>query len=246
MEYKNIVCCSGGNDSVALIQYLYKQNKKNVTVIYNNTGWAREGWEVRIQEVKDYCNKIGFNFSETQSEGFRNMALRKKGFPMCASKMQFCTSVLKTEPTLEWLRKNDPNKNAVIFIGVRREESVNRKNHPEEIIFHEKYEGRLQRFPLVKHTERDRDFLIDETGLDILLHSSMECFPCVCSNRSDLRLLSKDKKKIEEIAMLEIEMGFTSKNKPRVMFRPYRHMGATGIKQVIEWALSERGKYNKQ
>lgn len=242
---KNILCCSGGNDSVALIQYAKINNLKNIYVLYNNTGWASDEWPARMEEIKTLCNKYGFNYAETECEGFEAMVRRKKGWPMCASKMQFCTSILKTDPTLKWLKKNDPHKEAILYIGVRREESQNRKNHPYEILFNEKYEGRLQRFPLVEHTEKDRDFLIEDTGLDILLHSSMECFPCVCSNRGDLRTLSRDINRVNKIAKIEKEMGFTRNNKPRVMFRPYRHMGATGIKEIIKWALSKRGKYNK-
>ena len=31
-------------------------------------------------------------------------------------------------------------------------------------------------------------------------------------------------------------MGFTGKGKPRVMFRPKRHLGAVGIRNVVHWA----------
>lgn len=241
----NIICCSGGNDSVALIVWAIKNKLENVYVIFNDTGWAADNWKYRMAEIEFLCMQNNFKYVVTESEGFEAMVRRKKGFPMPASKMQFCSSILKTEPTLYWLRKNDPEKKAIIYIGVRREESQNRANHPYEIIGHEKYEGRLQKFPLVEFTEKDRDFLIDETDIDILMHGSMECFPCINSNRSDLRLLSKDKKRVSMISDLEKDMGFTSKNKPRVMFRPYRHMGATGIKEVVKWAECERGQYKR-
>ena len=74
----------------------------------------------------------------------------------------------------------------------------------------------------------------------------MECFPCVCSNRSDLRALARDKKRINKIAKIEKEMGFTPNNKPRTMFRPYRHMNAIGIKEVVKWAIAERGQYKPE
>jgi hypothetical protein len=108
-----------------------------------------------------------------------------------------------------------------------------------------RYEGRAMEFPLVTYKEKERDFTIDRSGLDILLHSSMECFPCVNSNRSDFRLLAKHPDRIQELVDLENEMGFTSKGKPRVMFRPYRHMGATGIREVVKWGLCGHGKYKK-
>ena len=38
-------------------------------------------------------------------------------------------------------------------------------------------------------------------------------------------------------------MGFTSKGKPRTMFRPYRYMGATGIREIVKWAEADRGQY---
>lgn len=241
----NILCCSGGNDSVALMQWAVKSKLENVVVLYNNTKWYSDGWIDRINQVKKFCEKNEFKYFETESEGFKNMVRRKKGFPMPASRMQFCSSVLKTEPTQNWLEKHDPNENAVIYMGKRREESQNRKNHPSQIIYSKEYGFRLQKFPLVFYKERERDFLILETEFDILLHGSMECFPCINSNRADLRLLANDKKRIQEIADLEKEMGFTKNKKPRVMFRPYRHMGATGIKEVVRWALCERGKYKK-
>lgn len=239
----NIICCSGGNDSVALIQWAHENNLKDVVVLYNDTGWSIDWWPERMSEIKSLCNKYLFAYRETTCEGFKNMVRRKKGFPMGASPMQFCSGVLKKDPTLKWLKENDQLRGAIIYIGVRREESVNRKNHPYEIFGDKQYNGRIQRFPLVEYTEKDRDLLIDKTGIDILLHGSMECFPCVNTNKKDLRLLSKYPKRIQEIEDLEKEMGFTSKGKPRVMFRPKKHMGATGIREVIKWGLSERGKY---
>ena len=242
---KNILCCSGGNDSVALIQWAKENNLSDVAVLYNNTGWASSGWPLRMKEVKILCDSYGFGYYETQSEGFEAMVLRKKGFPQC-QRMQFCTGELKMKPTLTWLQEVDPDKTSVIYIGIRREESVKRSTQPYEILFDARYEGRLQRFPLYKHTEKQRDFLVDEAGLDILLHSSQECTPCVCSNRAELRALANDIEKIKKIEAIEKKLGFTSKGKPCVMYRPYRHMGATGIREVIEWAKADRGKYKKE
>ena len=241
----NIICCSGGNDSVALIQWAKENNLSNVYVLYNYTGWEIEWWDFRMKDIWLLCKKYGFKYEVTKSIGFKDMVRKKKGFPMAASKMQFCSDFLKTTPTNKWLLENDPYFKAVIYIGIRREESQNRKNHPRSIIADMRYQGRAMEFPLVEYKTKERDFLIERSGLDILLHSSMECFPCVNSNRSDFRHLAKYPDRINELASLEKEMGFTSKGKPRVMFRPYRHMGAIGINEVIKWGVCERGKYNK-
>ena len=72
----------------------------------------------------------------------------------------------------------------------------------------------------------------------------MECFPCINSNRADLRLLAEDEERVAKIEAIETDMGFTSKGKPRTMFRPYRHMGATGIREVVKWALAPHGRYD--
>jgi len=242
-ENLNIICCSGGNDSVALIQWAYENKLSNIIVLYNDTGWAISWWSDRMESIKKLCLKYGFKYAETESIGFKDMVRKKKGFPMAASKMQFCSDFLKTQPTNDWLLKNDPYFRAILYIGIRREESQNRANHPRSIIADTRYQGRAMEFPLVEYKTKERDFLIDRSGLDILLHSSMECFPCVNSNRSDFRHLAQYPDRISELADLENEMGFTSKGKPRVMFRPYRHMGAIGINEVVKWGLCDRGKY---
>jgi hypothetical protein len=72
----------------------------------------------------------------------------------------------------------------------------------------------------------------------------MECFPCINSNRGDLRALVSDEARIAHIERIEKDLGYTSKGKPRTMFRPYRHMGATGIREIIRWAAAERGQFD--
>lgn len=247
----NFIFISGGNDSVSLMQWAKEHfpNDRNI-VIYSNTGWAAEFWKVRMEKVEAFSRKIGFEFAVTKSEGMEKLVKRKKGWPMPASKYQFCTQELKIIPALNWMDKNEPSdlphfRNRC-FTGIRREESKNRENTPEYVGYSEKHGGRKLRCPLVELKVDKRNELINKTGLEILPHQSRECFPCVCSNRSDFRMLAGYPERIEKIARIEKEMGFTSKNKPRVMFRPYRHMGATGIKEVVKWGLSERGKYGKE
>lgn len=116
----NIICCSGGNDSIALIQWAYENKLKKITVLYNNTGWAIDWWKDRMKQIEKLCIKYNFQYAETQSIGFKAMVKAKKGFPMAASRMQFCSAILKKEPTNEWLNKNDSYNNAVIYIGIRR------------------------------------------------------------------------------------------------------------------------------
>lgn len=239
----NIICCSGGNDSVALIQWAKNKLLKDVTVLYNKTGLEAPFWFDRLLDVQDLCNRYGFNYVVTTPDMlFKDLIINKKGFPMAASNMSWCTLNLKTIPTLKWLEVNDPMMKSTIYTGVRREESINRKRYRRMCRLN-KYKGRRVERPLVGYTTLHRNELIRVTKLPLLSHKSQECFPCINSNRNDLRLLSKYPERIEEISDIENILGFTKKGKPKVMFRPYRHMGATGIEEVVDWALAERGRY---
>jgi len=245
IEY--VVACSGGNDSIALLQYMLDNYELGTFLaLYNDTGWAREDWPLRIKDVSQKCRSLNVPFVSTQSIGFRNMVRKHKGFPMPASAMQFCTSDLKTGPTLLFLNNHDPEKEWVVVTGRRREESQNRAGLALIEEDTKVYQGRDVLNPLITHDERERDILIRKFGFEPLPHSSMECFPCVCSKKSDINMLPDYPGVITVIKDLEIEMGHTSNGKPRVMFRPYRSGGAVGIEQVMIWANGKRGtKLNK-
>lgn len=243
---KYIVTCSGGNDSVALIQYMLDNHEGEFCALYNDTGWARNDWPQRIEKLKSLCNARGIKFHITESEGMVNMVKRKKGWPMPASKMQFCTSELKEKPSLEFYKKHDPEGNAVIVTGRRREESQNRANLALWQHDSEKHGERDVLNPLINCDEQERDDLIRRFGFEPLPHSSMECYPCVCANKGDLSAIPKDDQRIDLIEAVELEMGHTKNEKPRTMFRPYRVGGGVGIRQAIEWGHGKRGYKSKE
>lgn len=241
MTHENIIFASYGNDSIALIQWCVENNVKDIGVIYSDTGWASDEWGDRVIKAEKWCESLGVKTYRTECEGFENLMRRKKGFPQC-QRMQFCTEVLKIIPGDIKLDEIDPEKDADCITGIRRCESVKRATAPEHVEVSDNHGGRSLWSPLVRHTDEMRNELIERTPFNILPHKSRECFPCVCSNRKDL--LEVDEKKIKKLETLENELGFTKKGKPRVMFRPYRQMGATGIREAIKWAQSPRGKYD--
>lgn len=234
------VACSGGNDSVALIQLMFMQSK-DFAVVYNDTGWARSDWPVRIKQISDWCFARGIAFHVTASEGMESLVKRKKGWPMPASAMQFCTGELKEKPTAELLSRIDPDGELVIVTGRRREESQNRATLPLWEYASEKHGGRDVWNPLINHDTVQRDELIRAAGFEPLPHSSMECYPCVCANKSDLAMLLQTPERMDLIERIEIDMGFTRNAKPRVMFRPYRVGGGIGIRQAVMWGAGHRG-----
>jgi len=228
----NIIFGSGGNDSVALFEVALEKGLTDLHVAYSNTGWAADWWPERIARWKLHIESHGGKFHEIQSEGMRDLIFRKKAWP--TNGMHFCSFELKIKPAMEWLNTIDHNAEATCLVGIRREESKNRANWPEWVEESPNHGGRSLYAPMVRFTEKDRNEYILKSGFDILPHRSMECYPCVDANISDLRML--DESRIALIESLEIEMGFTKEGKPRTMFRPAKKNGATGIRQVIEWA----------
>ena len=137
-----LLATSGGNDSIALMQLAFEK-KLNFACVYNNTGWARGDWEARIKKVSQWCFDRGVTFYQTEparfenrhaktmdvKQGFEELVSYKGGFPMPASKMQWCTMHLKEEPTLLLMEKIDPDLELTIVTGRRREESQNRSDY---------------------------------------------------------------------------------------------------------------------
>jgi hypothetical protein len=241
-----IASVSWGNDSVALVQWLHehavRERYDRVLCVYMDTGWAARDWLERVDRAEGVARGYGFEPHRATSIGFVPLARLKKAFPR--NGMQFCTEELKIKPFTLFADNVDPDREATIVIGIRREESDDRAQWPEHITDSDRHGGRDAWFPLVRVREEERNGLLSRAGFEPLPHRSRECFPCVNSNRSDLRLLTDDR--IEEIAALEASMGITSNGKPRTLFRPYRHGGAVGIREVVRWAHSERGKYTPE
>jgi 3'-phosphoadenosine 5'-phosphosulfate sulfotransferase (PAPS reductase)/FAD synthetase len=157
--------------------------------------------------------------------------------------MQFCTLELKINPALRWLDETDPAKEATILIGVRRAESSNRRDYPYFTESSPNHGGRPRVAPMADYSDDDRNELIIRAGWEPLPHRSKECYPCINSKKEDLLELEKDHERVEEVAAFESEMGFSAKGQPIRLFKPYRYMGATGIREMLKWAKSPRGKY---
>jgi 3'-phosphoadenosine 5'-phosphosulfate sulfotransferase (PAPS reductase)/FAD synthetase len=235
-----ILKSSYGNDSVALIQWAKEHRLENVTVLYSDTGWASAEWPQRVAAGEVLCQLYGFRTITVKSMGFKELVRQKKSFPRQG--IQFCTAELKVLPAQAVMDQIDPERKFTVLVGKRREESANRALTPEFVLYSALDQGRRLWQPLFDMKEAERNTLIIKTGMQVLDHRSMECFPCINSNRADLRKLTPAR--IKEIAEFEAEMGITGKGKPRTMFRPYRYMGATGIKEVVRWAESDPGKFD--
>ena len=234
---EHILSASYGNDSLALIQWAFDKGLEDVAVLYCDTGWAAPWWEERVAEAERWIELLGFTAHRTTSEGFVALARRKKAWPFNGA--QFCTKELKILPAIAWMDEVDPEAESVVMVGIRRAESRHRATHPEWTYDSENHGGRDLWAPMVRFTDEERDALLAKTPFDALPHRSMECYPCINANRADMKQL--DRQRVELIESLEKEMGFTKNGKPRTFFRPHRHLGAVGIRAVMDWAWKGEG-----
>jgi hypothetical protein len=239
-----VVKCSYGNDSIALLQWLHEYDQKNslgkVVVLYNNTGWAANWWDARVQNAEhNLLPRFGFTPARTESIGMRELVMKKNLWPN--SHMKFCTEELKILPTQSWLREHDPECKAVMVCGVRREESPRRRLWPEWVDASDKNENRPDWSPLVSYSETERNALINRAGWVPLPHRSREC-RCVLANAKDLTTWTEQD--IDEIESIETELG-NQKNLRwdidshgnKFMFRPSSKKGKPkGIREVLQWA----------
>lgn len=229
----NIISASYGNDSLALIQLAHELKWPNVIVVYIDTGWAGEGWHKRVDECEDYSQSLGFETIRIKpSLMFADLMMLKQGFPN--QRYQWCSGFLKGLPFLDLLCERDPKCKATIHIGKRRDESKERANTPKRIPRSAYHGDRKLVHMLYKHSIEERDALIRRAGFEPLPHRSRECDPCVNSNAGDFRRLHQAD--IDKTEALEHRVGKT-------MFRPKRHNGAIGIKEVVKWAGYGKGKY---
>lgn len=238
--YQYVIKASYGNDSVALIQWCHEQNLENVAVLYNDTGWSHPAWPRRVEVLEGWVISLGFEPHRTKSIGLEQLVRKKKSWPRQG--IQFCTGELKIKPTLAFMDRIDPDKLSTSVIGVRREESANRSSFPEFTYASINEGGRDIWAPLVRHSTAERDALLKRAGVIPLPCRSLECWPCINSNRRDLQQVSEAR--VAEIEAIEQSLGITSNGKPRTMFRPYRYMGATGIREIVRWANSPRGEFD--
>lgn len=237
----NIVFASGGNDSVATVQFLADRGLTDTHVVYHNTGWASDWWSDRMVVFRGWVESLGFHYHETQSPGMANLVRFKNAWPRGGGgKYQFCTQFLKQKPAQRLLSRIDPDCDATCIIGVRRCESANRANHPEFIESSEDHGGRELWAPLVRHDDSMRDALISKTPFTPLPFRSKECWPCVNARKGELRELEPET--IDKIRIVEIEMGNNSEGNPIVMFSPAREGGAVGIDAVVANAKNSRAQ----
>jgi 3'-phosphoadenosine 5'-phosphosulfate sulfotransferase (PAPS reductase)/FAD synthetase len=212
----NIISVSGGNDSIAMLLVINRLRKqdpdffKNDTwhACYFNTGWARDGWELRVDMAKKLCAEMNIEFFELKASAFNKVVktendelfemmpdesqygliahVKKKAiFPNL--KMKWCTDELKIKPMQQWLKTNKfTPKNTRQWLGIRREEGGrlgglmggNKKDRAFTTSLGER-DGFDSVHPMAYMSEVQRDKLLTANGIEVYPSRSEECYPCI-------------------------------------------------------------------
>jgi len=210
-----VINFSGGKDSCAMLAYLceaYPDVKKHV--IFSDTGWEHPGTE-------EWCKKIVEGFGlvlhvvRNEKKTFLTMSESRGKFP--GMNQRQCTSDLKRDPIVKWIRNNVHDPVVINCMGIRSEESSGRAK--------KKKLSRNNRETNRRRTIWDWNPIKDwkETEVFSFLESRsiplhpvykhlrrFSCRICIYMTKHDLQQVNKfDPGAIEIIAGIEDRIGFT-------------------------------------
>lgn len=133
---KHIVCFSRGHSSaIVAIEVVRRYGKENVILLSHAMNPSREESDIRRfgDEVAawiglpiTYANFHGITDPNDLPDQF-DVSVKKQGFKLPGQNDGFCTYELKTKPFNEYLSKNHPNQDCVIYYGFDKSEEA-RKN----------------------------------------------------------------------------------------------------------------------
>ncbi len=185
---KYLVSISGGKDSTAcLIWALNTLPREDIVVYYIDTKWEHEA----VYEYLDYLeNKLDIDIVRIESEGMEVLCKRKKAMPN--TMMRFCTENLKIKPALDFYKTfKDKGVDFINIVGVRREESKNRKDTE---CFAISQDGIKTLYPVAYwNTQKVFDYH-KENGIDVnpLYKKGAKrvgCYPCIFATRHEIQML---------------------------------------------------------
>ncbi len=223
-----IILGNMGNETIALMRWVYETKLTNVTVVYIDTGWAASHWHERIAIGQHLAADYNFSWQTIASTpNFSELVQQRGEFP--STKFQWCAGFLKGLPLLEWLDKHDVCAQAEIYLGLYREKSRAYTNLPERVIDSEHFGGRDVCYPLYNNSTDDIKQLLNRAKVHYLPHRSLECEPCVNNCQSDFSRMNK--RDIERAQQLEQQL-----EKP--MFTTVK-TGGNSIKDIVQWVQNQ-------
>lgn len=128
---KHVVCYSGGHSSALVaIEVVRKFGKENVYLLNHDiSSWVESPDVKRFKrEVADYlglpitfANIDGKKFDELPDQF--DVVVQAQAFKV-GSGTELCTSRLKTQPFMTWLKENIPEKDCIIYYGFDANENA--------------------------------------------------------------------------------------------------------------------------
>lgn len=128
--YKFVVAFSGGKDSLVLLDLVQRALAPDqFVVVFGDTGMELSDTYKTIEKAKEVYPNLDFRTAKSPLSADQSWKL----FGPPGRRLRWCCCVHKSVPTLLLLRKitNSPNIRAVVFDGVRAEESAQRSTYLE-------------------------------------------------------------------------------------------------------------------
>lgn len=204
---KRIVQFSGGKDSTALVLWAREQfGADGFTAVFCDTGHEAPETYAFIEHVNVALlgGRLVTIRSEKYPNGMRDLVAGRKMMPN--SSARFCTSELKVLPFIAWMRQQCYDE-ATVYQGIRASESVSRAALPMRQ-WSDDFDAWIER-PLLTCSIDEVFKMHRECGLkpNPLYQAGAErvgCFPCIMTNKSELRRLSLTRPEVwDRIAALE-------------------------------------------
>lgn len=210
-----VINFSGGKDSTVLLSYLcekYPDIKKHV--IFADTGWEHDGTE---QWCRDLVARFGLelNVVRNKNKTFLTMAENRGKFP--GMNQRQCTSDLKRDPIMTWIRNNVKDPVVVNCMGIRSDESAGRK--AQKKLKRNRRESNTKRTvwdwnPIKDMTEAevftylaDRDLPLHPVYNHLRRFSCRMCIYMTAHDRSQVQ--KHDPEAINIISAIEEKIGFS-------------------------------------
>lgn len=239
---------SGGKDSTALALWL-KEQEIDFTPVFIDTGFEHE---LTYQYIEDTLkplfgdfitlkNESLFQEIESWSGGMEQAIFKNKIFP--SGRVKFCTRLLKIVPIQNFYSeiRSRIKKKPINAVGIRAEESFKRS----QLLEIEEQDEATSWRPILNLTQKEVISIhhrhnIKPNPLYLKGYSRVGCFPCIFSNKSDIRQMSfLDPERIEYLDALEQRVNNlrNDKDKKATFFRSKKkNVESMSIRQVVEWS----------
>lgn len=211
---KVLIFYSGGKDSQACLIWAVKQyGVQNCEAVFCDTGWENP---VTYEHIKTTTEQLGVKLVTVKSkkyDGLVDLAVKRKRFP--STKARFCTTELKSMPTIDYVLEQTDH--VIVIEGIRAQESFSRARMEAQCTYFKYYfqpgaNGKT-------HTYRKKDIIkwcktynadkirpifdwSAQQTIDYIRDNEMQpnplyfmgfqrvgCFPCIMSRHQAIRLI---------------------------------------------------------